>query len=88
MPNLISQMRNGLQPQPQPQQLNNIDQVKNLMNTVRMSANPQQYLVNIINQNPMLASMLKNGNNLQAMAQQMAQARGIDLNQLIADLQR
>ena len=87
MPNLISQMRNGLQ-QPQPQQLNNIDQVKNLMNAMRMSANPQQYLANMINQNPMLASMLKSGNNLQAMAQQMAQAKGIDLNQLIADLQR
>lgn len=83
MPSLISQMRNGAQPQQQ--QLNNIDQVRNLMSAVRMSQNPQQYLFNVISQNPQLAALLKGG-NLQAIAQQMAQARGIDLNGLIQQL--
>lgn len=83
MPNLINQMRNGQQAP----QLNNLSQVKNLMNTMQMSVNPQQYLANMINQNPALVSLIRSGGNLQTIAQQMARERGIDLNKLIAILQ-
>lgn len=87
MPSLISQMQNG-QGQPQPQ-LNNdsIQQTKSLMSAMRMSANPQAYLLNMLNSNPYLANMVKTGGNLKNIAEQMAQVRGINLNELIQKLQ-
>lgn len=85
MPNLISQMRNGT---PQvPQQLNNsIQQVRGMMNAMRQSPNPQDYLMQMLGQNPQLMRAVQQG-NLQQVAEQMARERGINLNDLINQLQ-
>ena len=63
-----------------------IQQIKNLMQEIKMSSNPQLIIKNLLNQNPSLQLLLKGG-SLQQIAQQMAQQRGIDLNQLIQQLQ-
>ena len=85
MPNLISQMRNAQQPMPQ--QLNNsIQQVRGIMNAMRQSANPQEYLTQMLGQNPALMRAVQQG-NLQQVAEQMARERGINLNDLIKQLQ-
>ena len=93
MASLISQMRNGMQPQPQPQQPNlnaSVAQVKGMMQTLRNAANPQQTLMGMIQQNPQfaqIAAMMKNNpGGLEGVARQMAQQNGIDINQLIAQL--
>ena len=86
-------MRNGMQPQPQPQQPNlnaSVAQVKGMMQTLRNAANPQQTLMGMIQQNPQfaqIAAMMKNNpGGLEGVARQMAQQNGIDINQLIAQL--
>ena len=84
-------MRNGTTAMPQQQQqqqLNNdaIQQTKQMMSNLRMSANPQTYLLNMINQNPQLVSLIKSGGNLEALAKSMAKSKGVDINQLIAQL--
>lgn len=56
------------------------------MQEIKMSSNPQLIIKNLLNQNPSLQLLLKGG-SLQQIAQQMAQQRGIDLNQLIQQLQ-
>ena len=96
MPNLISQMRNGYNPIAQPQQNQSLDAsimwAKSMMNQMKFSANPEQALKSMIEQNPQfsqVASMLKGSpNGLQGLAQQMARERGIDLNMLIQKLQQ
>lgn len=92
MASLVSQMRNGMQPYPQtPQgQLNqSIEQVKGMMQQVKNAQNPQAMLAQMLQNNPntsMIANMLSNNGNLEEVARQMAQARGIDINQLIKQL--
>lgn len=53
---------------------------------MRASANPQEYLMRLLGQNPDLMKAIRSG-NLQGIAQQMARERGIDLNNLIKQLQ-
>ena len=86
-------MRNGQRPQPQPQQSNlnaSIEQVRSMMNTLKTSQNREQALYTMIQQNPQFAQitqMMKAGpGNLESLAKQMAQANGIDLNELIKRL--
>ena len=87
MASLISQMRNGLSSSsPLLPQQNNILQTKQLMEQLKNIQNPNAILANIINQNPMLRMAFKNG-NLEQTARAMAQAQGIDINQLIKQLQ-
>ena len=95
MASLISQMRNGqtMRPQQQPQQSNlnaSIEQVRGMMNTLKTSQNREQALYAMIQQNPQFAQitqMMKAGpGNLEGLAKQMAQANGIDLNELIKRL--
>ena len=62
-----------------------IQQVKNLMQQVKMAANPQQALQALIGQNPQLAALLHT-NSPQQVAQILAQQRGIDLDTLIKQL--
>lgn len=85
MPNLISQMRNGT-PQVPPQLSNSIQQVRGMMNAMRQSPNPQDYLMQMLGQNPQLMRAVQQG-NLQQVAEQMARERGINLNDLINQLQ-
>lgn len=68
-----------------------MQQIKNLMRTVQMSANPQLALQQIINQNPNLKNILNlansNGVNLQQLFYTMAQQKGVDPQQVLRDLQ-
>lgn len=61
-----------------------------MMNTLKMSQNREQALYSMIQQNPQFAQitqMMKSGpGNLEGLAKQMAQANGIDLNELIKRL--
>lgn len=84
MPNLISQMRNGT-PQVPPQLSNSIQQVRGMMEAMRQSPNPQDYIMRYLGQNPALLKAVQQG-NLQQIAEQMARERGIDLNDLIHQL--
>lgn len=68
-----------------------IQQLKNIMNQIQASKNPQLALQNMLMQNPNLNLInnllhLNNG-NLQQTAQFIAQQRNIDLNSLIQELQ-
>ena len=58
-----------------------------MMGAIQASKNPQAMLSQILQNNPTIAAALRNGTSLQTMAQQMARERGIDLNQLIQQLQ-
>lgn len=83
MASRISQMRSAI---PNQQQIMN-ERAKLLMQQFKSMPNPQSALTNLIQQNPQLASIIKNGNNLEGIARSMAQAKGIDINQLINQLQ-
>ena len=94
MASRISQMRNGTQPYPQTlqAQLNqSVLAVRDLMRQVQTASDPQAMLAQILQNNPntaAIATLLKNNNNsLESIARQMAQERGIDINQLLAQLQ-
>lgn len=93
MPSLISQMRNGQVPQQQPTQKAldaSIAQVRGMMSSLRMAQNPQQELINMVRSNPQMAQIARMANNtpngLEGLARQMAQANGIDINQLLQQL--
>ena len=86
-------MRNGQQPQQlgQTQSLDNsIQQVKGMMQQLKMASNPQQTFMGMIQQNPQFAQIVQmmkaNPNGLEGVARQMAQANGVDLNQIIKQL--
>ena len=84
MPSLINQMRSTLPPQ----QLNDsIARTRALMQQFSYMQNPQAAMINIIQQNPQLRGLLASGTNLEALARQMAQARGLDINQILTQLQ-
>ena len=74
-----------------PTQNPQMQQIKNLMHTVQMSANPQLALQQIINQNPNLKNVLNlansNGVNLQQLFYTMAQQKGVDPQQVLRELQ-
>lgn len=57
-----------------------------MMNSMRRSPNPQEYLMSLLGQNPEVLKAVRSG-NLQAVAEQMARERGIDLNALIKQLE-
>ena len=59
------------------------------MQQVRSAKDPSAMLEQILQNNPntpMIANMLHNGGSLEGIARQMAQARGIDIDQLIKQL--
>ena len=61
-----------------------------MMHMVQMAQNPQAELANLIRNNPnsaAISSMLQNGNSLEQIARNMAQQNGIDINNLINQLQ-
>ena len=60
-----------------------------MMQMVKMSQNPQVELAKIIQSNPnspYIAQMLHGGNSLEAIACQMAQQYGVDIDQLLNQL--
>ena len=85
-------MRNGMQPYQQApvQSLNeSIERTKALMNQMKGMPNQEAMISNLLKQNPQLgflAGMIRNGNSLEGIAKQMAQAGGYDLDQIINGL--
>lgn len=88
-------MRNGNATMPrqiqQPQNNMNLQPIKNLMSQFKLAQNQQAMIQGLINQSPEIAQIfqLAKGNNvsLQQVAQVMAQQRGINLDQLVQELQ-
>lgn len=96
MASRISQIRNGMQPtmrppSPSQTQLNqSIEQVRGMMQQIQNAQDSQAMLAQMLSNNPntpMIANMINNGNSLESIARSMAQMRGIDINQLIRQLQ-
>ena len=93
MASRISQMRNGaLPPQQMPQQSlsDSIEHTRALMQQMQSLKNPETIIMNVLQQNPQLgflSGMLRNGNSLEGIANQIAQAKGYDINQVINQLQ-
>ena len=89
-------MRNATQPYPQTQQhlqqqqLNDsIQQVSNMMNQLKNVPNREAALAQMLQSNPntaAIASMLQSNGNLQSLAQQIADANGYNLNEIISKL--
>ena len=87
-------MRNAAQPLPQQpmsqQQLNeSIERTRALMQQMQNIPNKETIITNLLQQNPQLgflSNMLRNGNNLEGIANNMAQVQGININQLIQQL--
>lgn len=70
--------------------MNNNNYINNLNQLLSMGNNPQQIIQNAIAQNPQLQqtfSQIKTGGNMKAVVMQIAQQRGIDINQMIQFLQ-
>lgn len=73
-----------MQPQMNPQQ---IQQIKNLMSMVQMSADPNAALANLINQNPNLRNIVmlakSNGSDLQQIFYALAKQKGVNPNDVM-----
>lgn len=82
---------NNQQNQPQSQTPQIPDRFKQMMNTVRMAANPNQAIADMINQNPMsaqLINMLKNsGKTPKELFYELAKQKGVDPNEILRQLQ-
>ena len=72
-----------------PQQQLPIQQVKGMMQQLKNASNPQQVLMSMIQENPQFAQitqMMKSAGGLEPLARQMAQQKGINLDNLIQEL--
>ena len=82
-------MRNEMQPSQQ--QLNqSIEQVRGMMQQIKGAPNKQAMLAQLLQNNPNtrnIAALLQSNSNLEIMAKQMAQTYGIDINNLIRQLE-
>ena len=70
--------------------MNNNNYMNNLNQLLSMGNNPQQIVQNAIAQNPQLQqlfSQIGSGVNAKTLVMQIAQQRGIDINQMIQFLQ-
>ena len=70
--------------------MNNNNYINNLNQLLSMGNNPQQIVQNAIAQNPQLQqlfSQIGGGVNAKTLVMQIAQQRGIDINQMIQFLQ-
>ena len=84
------------QQQQQPQQQNNntwldqsINNARNIMQQFQNSQNPQQMMMNILYNNPQfaqIASIAARNGNLEQVARQLAQQKGVDINDIISRL--
>lgn len=66
--------------------MNNNNYINNLNQLLMMGQNPQQIIQNAIAQNPQLQqvfSQIGSGINAKTLVMQIAQQRGIDVNQMI-----
>ena len=78
-------------PQQQPQQNNtqldqSINNARNIMQQFQTAQNPQQMMMNILQNNPQfaqIASIAARNGNLEQVARQLAQQKGVDINDII-----
>lgn len=78
-------------PQQQPQLNESVANVRSLMSYLKGTKNKEEALASFLQTNPatgQIAQMLRNSGSLEAVAKQMAQAKNIDLNELINQLQQ
>ena len=72
--------------------LKNLNQVKNMMNMVRTSQNPELMLQQMINNNPQMQQIMKyiqqNGGNAKDAFYNMAKEKGINPDEILAVLQQ
>ena len=88
-------MRNVAQPLPQQpmsqQQLNeSIERTRAIMQGMKNLGNQEAVIANLLQQYPQLgflSNAIRNGNSLEAVAQQIANTKGYDINQIISQLQ-
>ena len=68
-------------------QNNNLMQIKNMMNVLRSSNNPQMLLQNMIQQNPQMQQVMnivrQSGNDPKTAFYTLAKQRGVDPNQIL-----
>ena len=93
MASLISQMRNAIPQQqaqlPPPSLSESIERTRAIMQRMKFINNQEIIVNNLLQSNPQLQAitpLLRNGNNLEGIAKQMAQVKNIDINQLINQL--
>lgn len=68
---------------------NNLGQIKNMMNAMQAAKNPQQFLMNMAQNNPKMQQvlgLLKNGKNPKEMFYEMAKQQGVDPNAIVQAL--
>ena len=78
-----------LHPQASPSLPNNLGQIKNMMNMMRAARNPQQFLMNMAQNNPKMQqvmNVLQSGQNPKELFYKMAQEQGIDPNMVAQQL--
>lgn len=72
------------------QQLNDsIERTRALMQQMQGMSNKEAVIMNLLQSNPQLGlitNLLRNGNNLEGIANSMAQTNGININELIQKL--
>ena len=82
-------MRNAVYPQQMPQPQLAIEETRALMHQVQNAQNPEAMLAQILQSNPntaLISNMLKSNGSLEKLARNMANAKGIDIMQLINQL--
>jgi len=76
--------------QPQQQQQPQIAQLKNMMNAIKTSANPQLAFQSLLNQNPQMQqvyNLIQSSGNPQQLFYELARQRGVDPNSILQQLQ-
>ena len=71
---------------PLPQSPNNFNQIKGMMNAMRSAKNPEQFLMNMAQNNPKMQQvmgLLKGGKDPKTMFYEMAQQKGIDPDTIV-----
>lgn len=73
-----------------PDLMNNINQIKGLMQYCNAMSNPQMFLQQLMQQNPMMNQVMQmcNGQNPKDIFMQMCQQKGVDPNQIISMLSK
>ena len=67
--------------------MNNIQQVKSIMNLAKSSNNPNAFIQNLINTNPQVKQIMSmNKGNLKDVYYDMAKQKGVDADELLKQL--
>ena len=87
--NSLYQQLNQVPAQASPSLPNNLKQIKGMMNAMKSARNPQQFLMNMVQNNPNMKpvmDMLRSGSNPKELFYSMAKEKGLDPNAIIQAL--